>query len=498
MNINIQSLCKLRPKIRQVSMLCISFIKAFLLLTFWTAAASAQTLTHYGSSADSMGDSNSLAGIGNHDNQLVALKSAALSASVAQQYHINVGDQFTYTTADGATHQATYDDTVPAAFTDPKTGQLVQEGPRIDIYDPNNVLGSANGFSAQVTSINNGATVTSPEGVTTTIPTGTTPASSAFSAQQQAISGGKALDAISSQFTSAAQQWEPVIKSHAATLFWILAAIAAAWTFAVLVMRQADLAELIGAVVRFVFITSFFWWILQHGDGFARKILQSTAQLGNESSGMDGLDYGAFANMGLQILIQVGQHVSIFQPAVGVLASLLALLILIAVGLITVNILLVVVETWVIVYAGLIFLAFGATEWSRDMSIGYYKTILAWGIKMMTTLLLAGIGLNILQGIQSQAGPGWGSDVMNLGIALLTCTILFGIIGKAPGVVAGITGVSTSGSGGHGWSSFLAGMGAAATFGGALGGVVATGGRQIGGAVRNAVKQGQALSRGRP
>jgi hypothetical protein len=208
-------------------------------------------------------DTNSRNGIGNHDNQLVPLQSAALSASVAQQYGIKVGDSFTVT-AGGTTYNLQYDDTVPASFTDPSTGQVVQEGPRIDVYDPNNVLGGANSFSAPVSSVNNGATVTSPEGVTTTIPTGTTPSSVAFSSQQQAISGGAALDAISSQFTNATQQWMPVIKGHASTLFWILAAIAAAWTFAVLVIRQADLAELIGAVVRFVFITSFFWWILQH------------------------------------------------------------------------------------------------------------------------------------------------------------------------------------------------------------------------------------------
>ena len=286
----------------------------------------------------------------------------------------------------------------------------------------------------------------------------------------------------------------PVIKGHASTLFWILAACAAAWTFAVLVMRQADLADLIGAVVRFVVITWFFYWILQHGDGFARTILQSTARLAGESSAMNGLDYGAFATIGLQILIQTAQHVSIFQPVVGTCAILLAILILIAVGLITVNILLVVVESYVVVYAGLIFLAFGAMEWSREMSIGYYKTILAYGIKLMTTLLLAGIGLSILQGIQAKAGQGWGTDMANLGIALITAAIVLGIIAKAPGVVAGITGVSTNGSGGHGWGSFLAGAGAAAT----VSGGVAQGGKQLGSAVRNAVRQGQALSRGRP
>jgi type IV secretion system protein TrbL len=472
-------------------------MKLSLAVLLFAVTASAQTLTHYGSPQDALGDTNSRNGIGNHDNQLVPLQSAALSASVAQQYGIKVGDSFTVT-AGGTTYNLQYDDTVPASFTDPSTGQVVQEGPRIDVYDPNNVLGGANSFSAPVSSVNNGATVTSPEGVTTTIPTGTTPSSVAFSSQQQAISGGAALDAISSQFTNATQQWMPVIKGHASTLFWILAAIAAAWTFAVLVMRQADLAELIGAVVRFVFITSFFWWILQHGDGFARKILQSTAQLAGESSAMNGLDYGAFGNMGLQILIQVFQHVSVFQPIVATGAIILAILILIVLGIITANILLVVVESYVVVYAGLIFLAFGAMEWSRDMSIGYYKTILAYGIKLMTTLLLAGIGLSILQGIQAQAGQGWGSDIMNLGVALITSAILLGIIGKAPGVVAGITGVSTSGAGGHGWGSFLAGAGAAASTANMVSGGVAQGGKQLGSAVRDAVKQGQALSRGRP
>ena len=263
-------------------------------------------------------------------------------------------------------------------------------------------------------------------------------------------------------------------------------------------MRQADLAELIGAVVRFVFITSFFWWILQHGDGFARKILQSTAQLAGESSAMNGLDYGAFGNMGLQILIQVFQHVSVFQPIVATGAIILAILILIVLGMITANILLVVVESYVVVYAGLIFLAFGAMEWSRDMSIGYYKTILAYGIKLMTTLLLAGIGLSILQGIQAQAGQGWGSDIMNLGVALITSAILLGIIGKAPGVVAGITGVSTSGAGGHGWASFLAGAGVGSSMANWLAEASRKAANSLASAVRNAVKQGQALSRGRP
>ena len=86
---------------------------------------------------------------------------------------------------------------------------------------------------------------------------------------------------------------------------------------------------------------------------------------------------------------------------------------------------------------------------------------------------------------------------MTLGKALIASAILLGIIGKAPGAVAGITGVSTNGVGGHGWSSFLAGVGTAVTIGSGPTGAAVQGGKQLGSAVRNAVKQGQALSRGK-
>ena len=63
-------------------------------------------------------------------------------------------------------------------------------------------------------------------------------------------------------------------------------------------------------------------------------------------------------------------------------------------------------EEWIIAYAGLIFLGFGATEWTRKCAIGYYKTMLAYGIKLMVTLLLAGIGLDILHNVQARQARG--------------------------------------------------------------------------------------------
>ena len=76
---------------------------------------------------------------------------------------------------------------------------------------------------------------------------------------------------ITSQFSNSAKKWETSIKGHATNLFWILAAIAAVWTFMLLVLKQADFAELFGAVTRFTFVTFFFYWILLNGGGIRSK-----------------------------------------------------------------------------------------------------------------------------------------------------------------------------------------------------------------------------------
>jgi type IV secretion system protein VirB6/type IV secretion system protein TrbL len=312
----------------------------------------------------------------------------------------------------------------------------------------------------------------------------------------QTAGGNGVLDSISSQFTVSAKKWETTIKEHAIKLFWILAAIAAAWTFIQLALKQADFADLFGAAARFVFVTCLFYWLLDHGGDFATKIMESTQQIGDDAAGTKGLDWGAFVQAGIDILLGVNGKITFWDPITGLCSLLLALLILIALCLISLDIILVTAQTWIIAYSGLIFLGFGAAEWTREMSVGYYKTMLAFGVKLMVTLLLGAIALDILHQVQAQSGNGWGSDLAVLAKAMGSAIILLGIIAIAPGCVASIAGVSVGGFG-HGVGTFVAAAGIGAEVGAWVGGAAVQGGKQLGAAVRNAVKQGQTLSRGR-
>ena len=113
-------------------------------------------ITHFGYPSDPNGNANDRAGIGAFEfdtaagslDKIGALRAAALSSDVAAAFHINPGDSFNIQVAGGQTMSLVYADK-----TDPSlTG-------RIDLYDPNNAIGSLDG--AQVITVSGVQTPTS-------------------------------------------------------------------------------------------------------------------------------------------------------------------------------------------------------------------------------------------------------------------------------------------------------------------------------------------------
>ena len=310
--------------------------------------------------------------------------------------------------------------------------------------------------------------------------------------------GATFVDALTTQYSDSALSWIPSIQNHAESLFWILAAISAVWTFIVLALRQSDLADFVGAVVRFILITMFFYWLLDNGPPFAAKILASTLQLAADASQMKGAGWTDFLNLGVQILIKTVRAGSMWNPLQSAILCTVGLLTMISLGLITVSLILVNCETYVKLAAGTIFLGFGAAEWTRDLSINYFRALLAVGIKQFVTLLMAAIGLAIMNSlVGAQALPAAGIDLQGLAGALMSSIILLVLIAKVPASVAAIVGVESGAVGGWGFGTVTSSAMTAAQLASMAGGAV-QGAKQLGTAVRDAVKRGQALSKGKP
>lgn len=304
----------------------------------------------------------------------------------------------------------------------------------------------------------------------------------------QPILGDKILDSITDFFKTKASGWGDTMQSFAKTLFFILATISLTWTMGFLVLKQADISEFFSELVKFVFTTGLFYWLLLLSTGdLPGAFLSSAEQLATESVEANGESFNSrttpssFVGYGLGLFDRI-QDVPVsakgwltgetqFMFVNAILQHLLVLAILVILSIIAFNWMMCIVTFWVQTYGAIIFLGFGGARWTSDMAINYYKNMLMVVIKLFVIILLANMGAKGINDYIAEQGH----DVGILGFAsiLIIAIAILKLATTIPDlVVAILSSRGTSGAQGVGiGTSQLAGMamGAVATAGGAAG-----------------------------
>ena len=87
------------------------------------------------------------------------------------------------------------------------------------------------------------------------------------------------LDQVITEFSVRAATWESVILNAATWLFWTLGTISLVWTFGMMALRKADLAEFFAEFCRFILFFGFYLWLLRNGPQFSASIIQSLLKM---------------------------------------------------------------------------------------------------------------------------------------------------------------------------------------------------------------------------
>ena len=153
-----------------------------------------------------------------------------------------------------------------------------------------------------------------------------------------------------------------------------------------------------------------------------------------------------------------------WSPVDSIIGVTLSVGILILLAVVAVNMMLLLVSSWLLMYAGIFFLGFGGSRWTSDMAINYYKTVLSVAVQIMTIVLLVGIGNDLLSSFYAKMNTGT-LNFEELGVMLVFCVTLLMLIKHVPPQVAGVisgTSVGNVGNFGAGAALGAAGMAAAA------------------------------------
>ena len=284
--------------------------------------------------------------------------------------------------------------------------------------------------------------------------------SSAASAQ---LTNQGMLDQVVTEFATRATSWQTVVMNAAMFLFWTLGTISLVFTFGFMALRKADIGEFFAEFIRFILFFGFFLWLLRNGPAFANSIIQSLARIGEQASGVASVTPSGIVDIGFMILKQAFTNSSIWSPVDSFIGVALSVGILILLAVVAVNMLLLLVSGWLLMYAGIFFLGFGGSRWTSDMAINYYKTVLGVAVQIMTMVLLVGIGNDLLSSFYARMNTGT-LNFEELGVMLVFCVALLMLVNRVPPRVAGVisgTGVGNAGGIGN--------FGAGAAIGAAMG-----------------------------
>jgi type IV secretion system protein TrbL len=331
-------------------------------------------------------------------------------------------------------------------------------------------------------------------------------ASSLLLSHPASAADGSVLTTIENQVVAAAKGWETTVAQAAKSLFWILAGIevgiAAVW----LAIQAASIEAWFSELVRRIMFIGFFAFVLTEGPSFAKAVVDSLFQIGGGNGSASPAD---IFNVGMVVASAMSQKISfgVFQDNALALAAALAMIVsVIAFSLVAAIFLAVLVEMYVGLLAGMIMLGLGGSSFTKDFAVRYLVYAFSVGMKLMSLVMIARIGSEVLTGLAGDASVGdqYQTALAIAGIAVVVFILAMYVPNIMQGVVQGASvtgGMELIRHGGQA-ASFAAG-GIALAAGGANAGAAAYSSARSGGAsfgsaamagLRGAASAGNALA----
>lgn len=190
----------------------------------------------------------------------------------------------------------------------------------------------------------------------------------------------------------AASEWSPRLQGYALKLLASLALIQLVWTFMPLVMRQADLGEIVGELIRFFMTIGFFYAVIEHSVPWATAVVDSFREAAGTASGLGrALQPGDMFAVAVNFSRTIVEGISLFSPGKAILIALVGCLVLLCFAFIAAFMFVTLVESYVIINASVLLFGFGGSQWTRDFAIAPLRFVVAVGAKLFVLTLIVGI-----------------------------------------------------------------------------------------------------------
>src|SRR5208337_2684407 len=220
-------------------------------------------------------------------------------------------------------------------------------------------------------------------------------------------------------------------------------------------------------LVNQILYIGFFAALLQNSTGtnsWASVIVNSFRTAANQavqaSGGTSLIAPSDIFGIGLNMANKVLDQTSIWSPGSSVGLIIFALVLLICFALIAAFLVLALVESYVVISAGVLFMGFGGSRWTKDYALKIIVYAMSVGAKLFILQLIIGLG----QQIFNQLIQNFQTNTSDLLVAVGSAIVMLALTKIIPDMIqALINGVSVSGN--AAMVGAAVGIGSAATWG---------------------------------
>ena len=300
--------------------------------------------------------------------------------------------------------------------------------------------------------------------------------------------------------------WIAKLLGAAQRLFFLLAGIEVAWSFTLLAIEKADFQALTATIVRKIMWIGIFYAILLYGitpggGGWIPAIIDSFHILGQNASSVGPLGPSAIVGFGVNMCVDLlfslkgADFLTSFASSMALVFC--AVVIFIAYLAIAIQFVVAMVESYLVIGAGVIFLGFGGSRWTAAYVERYIAYAVSVGMKILVLYLLVGAGMTVSQGwIAVAQNAATSPDPARTGFDLAAAAVMFlCVCWMSPKISSAMLGGVASMSGGD-LTGVGMGVGLAAVGAGVVATQYATRGSDALSKVREAVAAGSRGSGG--
>jgi type IV secretion system protein TrbL len=192
-----------------------------------------------------------------------------------------------------------------------------------------------------------------------------------------------------------------------------------------LVFRRADFSEFCATLVNQLMFIGLFFWLLTTTTTWGPAIINSFRQAAGTTGGTTVLTPGDVFKAGVDIAGQIWAQITIWTPGASAGLATAALVVLACFAWIVLTMVTALVESYFVISGGVLLMAFGASQWTKDVAVGVVRNVFGIGAKLFALQLVTSVGMTFIQFWVTQF-----NNVTAQGVFIEICQVL---------VLAGIT-----------------------------------------------------------